>query len=462
VRKKRKNQTLNRGNAISMPPKQKNSTLTFRQSCLIKALLLLIIALLLFVYIPNLHRMSKLRRQQYRDLHSSSFKTTRKNDTSTSSSSSSSTPIHNNHSIDIDFSNNGETDPNIQFDEMAREAMQRSSLVYHQTYRGPLTKRNQRMHINRTKIVGFISFHYQKIAIRWYDRLETLGYNNHYIICTDLESYDFFQQLQTKKAYRVEASYLPPMKARYIKRKYYQKQKIRVKMLFAHRWVYVLEQLKLGNHILITDVDNIFSSYYDMNNLELSEFDVYHALETKHPEDVFRYQGFVFCGGMGWFRASPPTIQYVQEMVTQCGDVCDDQILLNRLVAYVFQVQWHRNSTSHQDVTVQTKDTNVTIDRLGNHFERLVGLVTKGFTGYSTSTGVQIHVWDRDFAYRGKADPSICPKLNWVSMPFVAVPVRSEVARAKWSTYDIWDTHCPNDYTAAIAAAVSVPHKRHS
>jgi hypothetical protein len=46
-------------------------------------------------------------------------------------------------------------------------------------------------------------------------------------------------------------------------------------MLFAHRWVYLLEQLKLGNHILLTDVDNIFSSYYSMTELELSEYDVY-------------------------------------------------------------------------------------------------------------------------------------------------------------------------------------------
>jgi hypothetical protein len=226
-------------------------------------------------------------------------------------------------------------------------------------------------------------------------------------------------------------------------------------MLFAHRWVYVLEQLKLGYHILLTDVDNIFSSYYDMSILEMSEFDVYHALETKHPEDVFRYQGFVFCGGMGWYRASPPTLRYIQEMVTQCGDLCDDQILLNRLVAYVFRVQWNRNSTEHGEVTVPTRDTNVTIDRLGNHFDRLVGLVTKGFTGYSESTGAQIYVWDRDFAYRGKADPSVCPKLNWVSMPFVTAPVRSGVARAKWNTYDIWDTNCPNNYTAAKAAAAA-------
>ena len=158
------------------------------------------------------------------------------------------------------------------------------------------------MIINTTKIVGFISSHYVRIAIRWYDRLETLGYRNHYIVCTDTESYDFMRNQSIP--YRVEA-----------------------------------------------------------------------------------------------------------------------------------------------EVTVHTDDTNVTLDRLGNHFHRLVGLPVKGFTGYSTAIGVRIHVWDRDFAYRGKVDPSVCPKSNWVSMPFVTVLTRGQMAHAKLSMYDLWDSHCPNDYT---------------
>jgi hypothetical protein len=37
----------------------------------------------------------------------------------------------------------------------------------------------------------------------------------------------------------------------------------------------------------------------------------------------------------------------------------------------------------------------------------MAGLVTKGFTGYSVTPQVmKIKVWDRDFAYRGKNDPS--------------------------------------------------------
>ena len=84
------------------------------------------------------------------------------------------------------------------------------------------------------------------------------------------------------------------------------------------------------------------------------------------------------------------------------------------------------------------------------YYQHLVGLVTKGFTGYSQSTGLAIQLWDRDFAYRGRVDPAICPQHNWVSMPFVTPVVRSEMASAKLSSYEIWDSNCPNEYTQLL------------
>ncbi|KAI2493692.1 nucleotide-diphospho-sugar transferase [Fragilaria crotonensis] len=318
----------------------------------------------------------------------------------------------------------------------------------YEIYHGPLTKANRLDDLNKTKIVGFINGGYSGIGRIWYNRLETLGYDNHYIICTDNETCDSFLHDDTStQQYRTEASFVPAAPPEFATRPYNEKQRRRVKMMFAHRWVYLLEQLKLGNHILLTDVDNIFTSYYDMSELERSEFDVFHALETKHPNDVFQHQGFVFCGGMAWFRSSPRTIRFIKEMVRRCGAECDDQVLLNQILAYDLGVKWNRTNADHSEVTTHTEDTNVTLVNLGNHWERLVGLVTGGFTGYSEATGLKIKVWDRDFAYRGKADPSICPVRNWVSMPFVTVGLRSAATAAKERTFDVWDKHCPNEYT---------------
>jgi hypothetical protein len=331
------------------------------------------------------------------------------------------------------------------------------SPLYKTVYDGPTTQENMPQYLNKTKIVGFITGSYGKIAMRWYDRLETLGYNNHYIICTDEETYANFVSNFT--SYRVELSVLAPFPTQFSHLRYGKKQRHRVKMLFAHRWVYTLEQLKLGNHILVTDVDNIFSSYYPMEELERSEYDVYHALETKHPEDVYNVQGFVFCGGMGWFRASPPTIRFIEEVVNRCGIECDDQVLLNRIIAYVLNMEWHRTAEAHSDVTEHNEDT-AQRTRFGHHFKRIVGLITKGFTGYSNSTGAKVKVWDRDFAYRGKNDPSECPENNWVSMPFVLFTSRWQAPAFKLNSYDLWDTSCPNPYTKLIGGQEQKNYKK--
>eukprot|EP00545_Synedropsis_sp_CCMP1620_P005119 CAMPEP_0119015318 /NCGR_PEP_ID=MMETSP1176-20130426/10808_1 /TAXON_ID=265551 /ORGANISM="Synedropsis recta cf, Strain CCMP1620" /LENGTH=454 /DNA_ID=CAMNT_0006968601 /DNA_START=22 /DNA_END=1386 /DNA_ORIENTATION=- len=315
-------------------------------------------------------------------------------------------------------------------------------------YDGPKTQRNQAEDMNKTKIVGFITGTYGKIGMRWYDRLQTLGYNNHYIVCTDEETFANFQT--NFPEYRVELSVLPPFPPKFINLRYGKKMRHQVKMLFAHRWVYMLDQLKQGNHILVTDVDNIFSSYHSTEELERSEFDVFHALETKHPVDVYDLQGFVFCGGMGWFRASKPTIRFIEEVVHRCGIECDDQVLLNRIIAYVLHMEWHRSGDEHDTVTTQTKDTAKKVKVFGSHFKRIEGLITNGFTGYSNSTGVKVSVWDRDFAYRGKNDPSECPANNWVSMPFVVFVSRWQAPSSKLGSYDLWDKTCPNPYTKLI------------
>jgi hypothetical protein len=81
--------------------------------------------------------------------------------------------------------------------------------------------------------------------------------------------------------------------------------------------------------------------------------------------------------------------------------------------------------------------------------------VTKGFTGYSVATGIKFKVWDRDFAYRGKNDPAICPPGNWVSMPFVIFYVRKDAPKFKFQSYDLWDKYCPNMYTNLTARGVN-------
>jgi hypothetical protein len=295
------------------------------------------------------------------------------------------------------------------------------------------TKAGDITQLNRTKIVGFINEAYIQVGMRWHDRLAALGYTEQVIIATDnVTSWTFATQYPQ---YRVEASYRPSLPEMFWSEPYSAKMRMEVELIFAHRWVYLLEQLKAGYHVLITDVDNIFSKYHPMSALELSEYDVFHALETKHPGDVFDAIGFVVCGGMGWFRSSPSTIQFAQRMVNECGVLCDDQVVLNKILAFDMGMVWNLTDWHKSVRTTNKKD------------HRLDGVLIKGFTGESTKTGHKVMLWDREFAYRGENDPDVCPVDNWVSMPMVVMRGRWEAASAKNKSYDIWDSYCPNSYS---------------
>jgi hypothetical protein len=287
--------------------------------------------------------------------------------------------------------------------------------------------------LNRTKIVGFINEGYIRVGIRWYDRLTDLGYTEHVIIATDNLTAAIFAKNHPQ--YRIETSLRGPLPSKHMNLTYHQVIRKEIELLFAQRWLYALEQLKAGYHLLMTDVDNIFSKYHPLSSMELSEYDVFHALETKYPEDVFNASGFVVCGGMGWFRSSPRTIEFVQLLVNRCNGQCDDQVKLNSLLAYDMEMEWNLTEW-HKSIRTRS-----------NRNPALGGLLEKSFTGTSKKTGHKVLVWDRDFAYRGENNPEVCPVDNWVSMPLVHVRTRSSSWKIKLGSYDIWDATCPNVYS---------------
>ena len=304
----------------------------------------------------------------------------------------------------------------------------------------PETTVNDQTQLHRTKIVGFINDAYIPVAKVWYDRLEKLGYDNHYIVAGDNETVAYFSNHHP--SYRVELWELPPWPERANNMKKGKRMRLRVSMMFAHRWRYVAKTLQEGHHVLLTDVDNIFGRQYPMSELELSEHDAFHALETQHPGVVFGNQGFVFCGGMAWYRSNPRVIRFVQMMTDRCGIQCDDQVQLNRLIAEDIGVVWNRTESHHKERTIRLKEYEY-----DSRFQSLVGIVKWGFNGYARRTGHKIMVWDRDFALRGKNDPQDCPINNWVSMPLVVFEFRSQAAYSKQGSFEIWDKACPNDFS---------------
>jgi hypothetical protein len=294
-----------------------------------------------------------------------------------------------------------------------------------------------------TKILGFADYNYRDYALRWSHRLTKLGYTEHVIVAVDQKAVDFFTHYQNNTTTNVSSSVMvqwealpyPPCVGYKHDPRGYRRQ------IFGRRWTFIYEQLIRGHHILMTDVDNVFSRYLPMKELEDStqKVDVFHAYSTSYPTDVFEDMGLTVCGGMSWLRSTPSVIRFVGSLVNRCkcmglvvaGETtttqavdderlcrecqCDDQVALNELLwKGKHKVLWDRNLSKPKSL----KD-----------------YPWEPLTGISSKTRHKIAIWDRNVAYRAPM-PEACPPNNWVAMPLYVD--RSEVVEK-------WDALCPNN-----------------
>jgi hypothetical protein len=280
----------------------------------------------------------------------------------------------------------------------------------------------------KTKIVAFCNSNYRSVAKAWYERMTRLGYSTHVIVATDQAMVDYLKNY----AMRFEVMLHPPLAPQYESRPKNKKDHLVLELLMAVRWKYLLQQLELGNHILLTDADNIFARYVPLEDFEKSSVDVWHAYGTKYPRKMFALQGFVVCSGMSWWRASPAGIHFSRIMHKACGEMCDDQRLLNAILESQLGMSW--------EWTPEIKAS-----RISNATEsdpRFVGLLQTKMYGTSNLTGHRAGIWDRDFAYRGLVDPKTCPENNWVSMPILESKSRLTAWFTKAESFALWDKNC--------------------
>ena len=69
------------------------------------------------------------------------------------------------------------------------------------------------------------------------------------------------------------------------------------RQIMAERVKLTRDLVRNGTHVLMTDVDNIFSRYINLAGFVEEGYDVYHAYEMRFPLGLFRKYGFVVCGG---------------------------------------------------------------------------------------------------------------------------------------------------------------------
>jgi hypothetical protein len=289
--------------------------------------------------------------------------------------------------------------------------------------------------IGKTEIVAFCNYNFRSVALTWYRRMSQLGYTTHVVVATDPPMVEF---LRTKTDFRYQVLVHEPLPKDVESQPRKKKDHSILKLLMAVRWKFLLQKLESGIHVLLTDVDNVFNRYIDMEDELVRKdpsIDLYHAYATKFPPKIFQQQGFVVCSGMSWWRASPAAIRFSRIIHQACGIMCDDQRVLNALLVAEEKLgmTWHWTPQALQSRITDADDN------------RILGLPTIGITGTSNVTLHKAGIWDRDFAYRGPIEETQCPKNNWVSMPNIEAKSRSTAWMAKIESFSDWDRICGSE-----------------
>lgn len=277
------------------------------------------------------------------------------------------------------------------------------------------------------KILGFCDRSYLSIAIKWYQRLDALGYVEHYIVAHDELAYN---QL-TRDNYRVLPCIIENPD-------YTHRTKVLWQQIMSARLTFTRDLLMNGTHVLVTDVDNIFSRYVPLYGFLEQGYDAFHSYEMRYPTDIHEESGFVICSGHQFLRSSPGSLRFIDLVVQKCKySKCDDQIVYNIVFSRDLKIKW--NGIEKPD-----HERALRINATGEN----ANLLVESVSGTSTVTNHTIKIWDRDFAWRlAGGIPEHCPSIyNWVAMPTKLDPSVREAGRSKIdqkiAAFDVWDKLC--------------------
>ena len=311
-------------------------------------------------------------------------------------------------------------------DDVRREQKQKEAHNNkHRNHQSESTPRNG--HEDKVKIVAFTDNTYAPVAKWWYQRMTNLSYTTHTLVLIDQLAVEHFtsihnhnQTMITTQSNNNGVNVIKRDSTRNSDDNDYRyrfdvqivdegkRRKNKVRSLWYNRILYCLNQLKVGQSLLLTDVDNIFSRHQPLAPFYESGYDAIFALEQKFPTQVYDAQGFVVCGGMTFFKATNATIQVMERLLERCDGGtkrCDDQVEWNQLLWK--EMDWD---------TVESKKRPTEDGMLQYGFE---GRYKRGIIPGLDSNNFRAKVWDRDFAWRGIfSRNTTCPSLdNWVAMP---------------------------------------------
>lgn len=181
------------------------------------------------------------------------------------------------------------------------------------------------------RVVSFASKNYDEIGKLWYRRLQKLGYKNHYLVALDDQAYEEFHK----------------MKFRVVRApRFTLKGDGDLSGLWRYRLEYILQEVKRGQNVLLSDLDVMFAHNYDpavvFNKVGDEDVDIFHSLGAGWPKSAKEKWGFSLCLGFSAFKATTRTQFLLEAVVQVCKNErhCDDQATLNELYMKYLQMSW--------------------------------------------------------------------------------------------------------------------------
>ena len=112
--------------------------------------------------------------------------------------------------------------------------------------------------VGKTKVVAFCNYNYRSLAIEWFRRMGRLGYRTHTIVATDVKMVEFLRKHNEngddQSLIRYEVMVHEPLPKTFLNKPATKRDHLILELLMAVRWKYLLQQLQLGVHVLLTDV----------------------------------------------------------------------------------------------------------------------------------------------------------------------------------------------------------------
>ena len=123
-----------------------------------------------------------------------------------------------------------------------------------------------------------------------------------------------------------------------------------------------LQYLRMGKNIFISDAHPHWNFYFNLTQLP-PQYDSFDS-NANVPRKGLKLWVFMLCGCFIDFQANIKTVRLLEMLLGRCLEVktrCDDQVILNELLAYSYEMKWVGN-------TVYSKRYNYTISFFNKTF----------------------------------------------------------------------------------------------